>query len=208
MAIPAAAAAGGSGASAGQIAVAAGSAGIDFGANIVNAIAARRTRDLSVKMANTAHQREVADMKAAGLNPILSITGGKGAETPALPVPQIKGGGDFVNKMVAAKQIDLLDAQIQNARAATDKTVSETKVNHAQEQKTWYESFLTELMGKKLEIDLGVSSATEKKINQEALQRQLENAILRAEQDWKSTKTGRILAPAINIIKSLKGVIK
>lgn len=94
-----------------------------LGAGITSAFnwfSARKSEDFSERMANTAHQREVADLRAAGLNPILSA-GGKGAPSPSGNMAQSADYGDALTRgltsAAALAQIDLTGAQAQKTQA-------------------------------------------------------------------------------------------
>lgn len=96
-------------------------------ANEQNMEIAQKQMDFQREMSNTAHQREVADMRAAGLNPILSATGGPGASSPPGASAEMKDAKTpGVNS--ALKAIDTM-ANAFLTKELTEKAKEDTKLS-------------------------------------------------------------------------------
>lgn len=167
------------------------SGGVSFGSGIIsNAMSAsasssaskrafnqtlylqKQNQQWQEKMANTAHQREVQDLLKAGLNPILTASGGSGAATGSgaggsvSPVqPNIQNPlstiGDMMSILQSSAQIDQTQATTDNLRQNTSKQSVETL--HEFEKITETQAKIEELLTrrdlnltqrKKLEADL------------------------------------------------------
>lgn len=92
---------------------------------------ARLNREWQEYMSNTSHQREMADLEAAGLNPILTAMGGQGASTPSgsaasASMAETINGLDSISSLVVQSMRDVQSAaQREMEMVQFDRSLSE-----------------------------------------------------------------------------------
>lgn len=100
-------------------------AGGSLGGSLLSGSASKKEsskqRRLALYMSNTAHQREIEDLRRAGLNPILSGIGGSGASSPSLATATFPDYGRSISSGASSgASMAMLHQQTRAAKVSAD----------------------------------------------------------------------------------------
>jgi len=144
--------------------------------NAANAQQAEENRNFQAGQSATAHQREVEDLRAAGLNPILSSKYG-GASTPVGSVAHMTNSmGEAANSGLRTyevglareklnKEVDVLETQAGLNRALQGKAMADEELAHRTGQKMLAGAGLDEMHSRRINYELRDLLPSQKNLN-------------------------------------------
>lgn len=109
-----------------------------------NSAEAKASRDWQEMMSNTAHQREVKDLLAAGLNPILSVNGG----APVTSGAQAQGSSGKVDEGLTNALTTYLASLISSATQINTAGIAAAASKYSADKSASASAYSAELTGK------------------------------------------------------------
>lgn len=179
-------------------------------ANETNILIADRNREFQNFMSNSAHQREVMDLRSAGLNPMLSAMGGSGASTPAGSSANVVASDQAAEGISRAassageiarmkKDFEAQDANIALAKSQSEAAAAAKELSLSSAKKV--ETERKEIANRNFVFDA----------NQPAVVREAENRKRQADEDAKYLNfdnTSRRVREGLGIANDAIGVVK
>ena len=143
--------------------------------NATNRQIASENTDFQERMSNTAYQRQVKDMQAAGLNPMLAYLKGGGASTPTGSITQVQNpyaagvasGESAARSFLTQKQVPKAVAETKNIGAQTENVGVDTIYKRANTLLTLAQEKVSGATADEKRAHINVLDAQAKKIAEE-----------------------------------------
>lgn len=158
-------------------------------ANAMSQSNAREQMAFQERMSSTAHQREIGDLRAAGLNPILSGTGGMGSSSPS-------GSMGDVQRAPVANEGEALSSAMGIFKSAFDAINTQARTQYIKEVQTPATQATTQLTKAQIEL----VAATKAKTNAETANT-LEDTLLKSaniKRTVQETRTAKEMEAKLN----------